>query len=477
MFSAFRRKSDSPDEATVQVGRGNKAAATTTTTTTPFCFDQDGYAYPNLFQEADEMTVVALLLYIMTDMRALAKTDQLAHGPERILTLPTTLEATLTCIEENVELLKAKTDHEMALEALKSIQQRFDLHQQEAASNSTKSWFNPFGAAAKATGTAPAQLVAFGDDQADKELVYAIAVDPVRKRITVGFRGSVTPVDFITDACIELHNRPNPVKGEGQDEKIGIHHGFDEYLLKRRKSEDCKYDEILRQVEALFDENDRYKDYKLYVTGHSLGGALACLFSFETAAAALTAGKDSKIPLPLTCVSVASPRVGNEAFQIAFGALEKQGALRHLRVAHAQDPVTMMPKTSSARMLAMLSPVTFLAVHAKDRLFASRDTYRHTGVKLRLLSDKKANKDKGPWCELSYASATTAQEELADDEPDSKKGNSSGSLLESIKALSFSGVPGVSFHYGPTYTERLTKVKTELSDMTLNGVYRSMAGK
>ena len=360
----------------------------------PYAFDATSggnYTYPNLFQEADEMLVVALLMYIMTDLRAMAKQKQLKHGPERILNLPTTLEATLACIEENAEQMRQEEEsspsshHEMALAALKSIQERFETSSsQQGVVNTT--WLNPFGAARK-KGFEPATLIAFGDEKADKELVYAVAVDPLRKRITVAFRGSVTPSDFITDACIEFNHRENPVKGEnGQEEMIGIHHGFDEYLLKRRKAGDkgCKYDEIMNYVVSLFEEKDRKKDYKLYTTGHSLGGALASLFAFEAAA-------EGKVPLPVTCVSVASPRVGDESFQKAFSHLERAGSLRHLRIAHAQDPVTMMPKTSSTRMLALLSPVAYLAMKAQEAKSTSRGTYRHTGVKLRLLSEANKN--------------------------------------------------------------------------------------
>jgi len=433
-----------------------------------FAFDKDGYQYPNLFQEADEMTLLALLMYTVTDLRKMAKEQRLGNNPEKILQLPLTLDTALEVIEENLETIqKEEAGHEMALSALQSIQERCQQHQQRnqqsaTSNNKHHSWFHPFRGEAREgfeqqQRSEPATVTAFGDDQPDKELVYAVGIDPFRKRITVAFRGSVTPVDFWTDACIEFQRHTLP-----DGTQIGIHHGFHEYLLKRRN----KYEEILQHVKTLFaaaqsdDNNDRWQTYKLYVTGHSLGGALACLFAFQAAT-----GND--VPKPVTCVSVASPRVGDESFQKAFTQLEQLGALRHLRIAHARDPIAMMPKTSSKKILAWLSPVVFLTLAAHDAQFTARETYRHTGVRLRLKSERLMDNKKEKPFELSYRGVTTVEEELEDDDkPDEKRMG----WLSSFKA-SFSGIPGVSYHYGITYTEQLAKCKDELSSLTLNQLY------
>jgi hypothetical protein len=58
-------------------------------------FEKDGYIYPNLFQEADEMMLVALLMYTFTDLRTMARQNKL---PDRsILSLPITLD----CVAHN----------------------------------------------------------------------------------------------------------------------------------------------------------------------------------------------------------------------------------------------------------------------------------------------------------------------------------------------------------------------------------------
>lgn len=55
----------------------------------PFEFDGDTYNYPSLYEEADEMLQVALLIYTMTDLRTLAKKKKTTLvNPELVLTLP-----------------------------------------------------------------------------------------------------------------------------------------------------------------------------------------------------------------------------------------------------------------------------------------------------------------------------------------------------------------------------------------------------
>jgi putative lipase involved disintegration of autophagic bodies len=54
-----------------------------------------------------------------------------------------------------------------------------------------------------------------------------------------------------------------------------------------------------------------YPGFKVFVTGHSLGGALGLLLSFCIAA-------DPRIPKLVTCVSAGSLLVGDAKFQGAF---------------------------------------------------------------------------------------------------------------------------------------------------------------
>ena len=422
------------------------------TNVAPFSFDKkDGYVYPSLYEEADEMLQVSLLIYTMTDLRTLAKRKSTElTNPERVLSLPLNLATCLETIEENLDLIKSEigdADHAMTMSALQSIQERYEGQ----ALSSSGHWLSPFLAQGGQEVNVAPSLVAYGDDKPESDLVYAVGVDPIRKRVTVAFRGSVTRSDFLTDANITLNRQPNPTK---VGEKIGIHHGFYEYLLKPRKGGDNKYTEIMDGVEELFQDPERRANYKLYVTGHSLGGALATLFAFYAAS-------EDDIPKPVTCVSVASPRVGDGRFQNAFRLLEQRGLLRHLRIANDRDPVTIMPKVSSKKLWAMLSPASYIAFKLSDQDFAEKETYRHTGIKLKL-------RKPGEPFEIAYSGTPKAKEE---------QGGAAVVAKQSSLRLSFKqkDLPDVIYHFGNTYSENLAGVKDELVGLTLNELYQSKA--
>jgi hypothetical protein len=427
----------------------------------PYVFDSDTYNYPSLYEEADEMLQVALLIYTMTDLRALAKKKKTTLiNPELVLTLPLRLGTCLRMIEDNLDLIKqyfGDEDHALTMAALQSIQDRYDKHSiQSSGSNNSTHWLNPFASGAVEGVEVDMQpsLIWFGDERPDKDLVYAVGVDPIRKRVTVAFRGSVTSSDFLADASITLNRQENIVFPD--QGKIGIHNGFYDYLLKERKGGENKFQEIMKHVSELFEDSERQETFRLYVTGHSLGGALATLFSFYAAAS-----DDYSIPKPVTCVSVASPRVGEGLFQRAFMSLEEQGKLRHLRIANDGDPVTLMPTSSSKKLWAMLSPISYVAFKISDREFEEKETYKHTGIKLKL----KKSKDGERSCEIAYSGA--AKEERVDVYADSK----------SKSRLSFrqKDLPEVSNHFGNVYCDNLEGVKDKIAGLSLNQLYLTKA--
>lgn len=167
------------------------------------------------------------------------------------------------------------------------------------------------------------QLVHFEDEHEENfgGPAYAFSVNHHAKRISLSFRGSVTTRDFFCDWKTSLCNIPNPLAGEPRigDDFIRIHNGFKKYLydpVVERENRDGIIEKqqlifhLVTKVAELFEE---YPDYRLYTTGHSLGGALATLFAMEAAAS-----KDPRIPKPVTCITIASPRVGNLSFAKAF---------------------------------------------------------------------------------------------------------------------------------------------------------------
>ncbi|KAL3924306.1 MAG: hypothetical protein SGILL_001125 [Bacillariaceae sp.] len=479
-------------------------ASPPTATRAPFAFDDEQYieqagtcctpyVYPSLLEEAEEMLHVSMLIYSITDLRAIAKNKKKRKKlkePQRILDLPLNLAKCMQLLEDNADVVREEfgdDEHANTMASLQSIHARYqqrqkdesqsdgDIHnddkdQDESSTNTTKSfvshWFKPLFSGTdesieiQASPMIPV-LTAYGDENPETDMVYAVGIDCLRKRITVGFRGSVTTTDFAKDASIHMKHLKNPIPGSAEESNIGIHQGFFDYLLKKRKTE-SKLDEIIAHVKTAFSVPGRQEEYKLYVTGHSLGGALATIFSFYVAASLLgdDESTDSVIPAPVSCISIASPRCGDQKFQTAFAQLEKKSLLRHLRIANSGDPITVLPGATGKKIWARLSPVSYLAFKLMDNEFEKKETFRHTGLKLRLAKAE---------CDFSYVGepldVVGEKDEPSSDDMDSNSNKKSARRPDKI--------PDPSYHLGKAYTENIVSVKTELSGLSLNDLYRT----
>ena len=393
------------------------------------------YRWPNLFKEADDMVQASLVLYLFADLRRLAReeTSDASRGgggrlsnPGKILSLPMPTRVAMEVVAENEEVLvelALSQDMRICQDALRAFHERSEM----TADNSGET-LSP--------GKGLVTLEAFADERSDEELVYAVGLDRYHRRVTVAFRGSVTPNDFFTDACIAMVAMSDP---SGTKKEIMVHSGFHNYLFKvgngRKKS---KYDEILDTVVPIL---RAHPTFKLYATGHSLGGALATLFAFATVNVGSGHGLCDGIPSPVTCVSVASPKVGNESFRLAFVEAEDQGLLRHLRIANEMDPVTLTPPASSKVMLASLSPATLMIMtHVSDII--EREIYKHVGIRLKLLNDETKR-----W-KISFSTGSWKQD-----------------LFTPRAAAS------ISHHFGYEYSSRIFRAKEDLEILTLNELY------
>ena len=149
------------------------------------------------------------------------------------------------------------------------------------------------------------------------DLQVGITVSEKNRRITVIFRGSESKTDWRYDLNFFKHRLHDDVY---------VHHGFYKQL-----HEDDTYDKLKNDVISLI---WGFPDYDIFVTGHSLGGALSTLFGYELS-------RDiPELMKKITVVSFASPRVGNLAFRKSH---DLQKNLAHLRVANARDIVTALP--------------------------------------------------------------------------------------------------------------------------------------
>ncbi len=108
-------------------------------------------------------------------------------------------------------------------------------------------------------------------------------------------------------------------------------------------SKESKFTQILRILKQIYENkaNDGhdYSDYKLHITGHSLGGGLTQMLAFTLAGSE----KAAFIPKPVIGISYASPAVGNKTYYETFQRLEKESKLRHIRVSNQGDIVAAVP--------------------------------------------------------------------------------------------------------------------------------------
>mmetsp|Transcript_46062 Transcript_46062/g.70455 ORF Transcript_46062/g.70455 Transcript_46062/m.70455 type:complete len:422 (-) Transcript_46062:32-1297(-) len=198
-----------------------------------------------------------------------------------------------------------------------------------------------------------AYIASFDDKFEDTNMVYGITVNKIQKRISLVFRGTATETNnWSHNMQTGLTKMETPTMltdelGFSADKTILVHTGFKAYVFNNvepdpNKSDEPygkqKYNEIKQSILDLY-EQDGCEGYDLCVTGHSLGGALSTLVSFELASSKKMAKHlDGK---PVINASFASPYVGGTTFKEAFQALESAGKVKHIRVSNSGDVVAV----------------------------------------------------------------------------------------------------------------------------------------
>lgn len=145
-------------------------------------------------------------------------------------------------------------------------------------------------------------------------LQAVITVCEVRKRICVVFRGSESPTDWFYN----LNLRKTRISSD-----VWVHKGFSAQLL-----DDGTYVTLESEVKLIL---MKFPGFSLYISGHSLGGALATLFGYLISDA---------IQTKVTVISFASPRVGGLNWKKRF---ESKSNLVHYRVTNNRDIVSIVP--------------------------------------------------------------------------------------------------------------------------------------
>jgi len=197
------------------------------------------------------------------------------------------------------------------------------------------------------------EIVEFDDEFDNSELLFGIVLNRTEKRIICVFRGSKSGgKDWATNKKLlkeKLDNIKDAKTDLGLKEfgHVGLHYGWANYLFNDEWTHDgqpSKFEQIvdiLREIRTKKDPNGNgYKDYGIFVTGHSLGGALTQLLSFALAGSTITR---DELPKPVIAITYGSPRVGNSIWLREYQSLEKKGHLRHIRVSNDGDRVSAVP--------------------------------------------------------------------------------------------------------------------------------------
>jgi len=166
------------------------------------------------------------------------------------------------------------------------------------------------------------------------ECVYFILLSRGARRITVVFRGSSTITDWVMNFQNAAYSRPNPIDEdyEGKLDNIEIMKGYYIYLLARRlDTHRSKFDEIADKAYEYGQELG--PDFTLCCTGHSMGGALASLFSFYCSV-------DQRFKnRPIRLFTFGGSFCGRTSYAKAFQHQERVGRIMHCRIESYKDPV------------------------------------------------------------------------------------------------------------------------------------------
>lgn len=149
-------------------------------------YEGDGYHWPDLFTEIDEMIEPNVLIYAIAELRKIAREQHIPLG-DTVLDLPVSHSEIMQVVETNRKLLETtRFGQEFYVQILKAVDERsmtrFTDREGQPVPEKELTEIK----------LSPETIVAFDDEYADKELVYMIEVNHRRKRVTVTFRGSVT---------------------------------------------------------------------------------------------------------------------------------------------------------------------------------------------------------------------------------------------------------------------------------------------
>jgi hypothetical protein len=323
---------------------------------------------PNLFLEATEAMLAAISTFALADMRSLAHRNLLSkeHAAE-VLTLPMEGPRWRELAKKHEKLVKRDRSRDF-----------IDL---------SELYFEPRNRQKSMV------VHHVGDENANSECVHIIARDTLRETIVLVFRGSITLTDWYQDVKLMIDDVPNPLYGvKDQPEKVGIHLGFRNYLHgpanklfktvaklvpgnSRKSPQDGNEEELSDEaspsppeeaptriqiiLEQLRELKAKYPSDRIYISGHSLGGALALIAALAVAVDPILSSMPEESPVgmtPVTCFAIGNPKPGNRAFSNAILHLESIKKLRCCCVHNTLDVVPMLPANVASRDVGFWHP-------------------------------------------------------------------------------------------------------------------------
>ncbi|MBN3927019.1 lipase family protein [Nostoc sp. NMS4] len=184
------------------------------------------------------------------------------------------------------------------------------------------------------------------------------------------FRGTIQPYEWLHDAKFKLVKPSFKINEKGKD-SIKVSEGFNEIYKSMSETVDNFLDDLARKGVK--------KDTEIYVTGHSLGAAIATLSTLHIA-------ENDFAP---TLYAFASPRVGNVKFAEHFS--DKVIYSQTFRIANCEDLVNSLPTGTitdwngpEAKAVGEKAPNSDLLISSINKIsilqnrFAP-DAYEHVG--------------------------------------------------------------------------------------------------
>eukprot|EP00256_Glycine_max_P065284 XP_025979879.1 uncharacterized protein LOC100789825 isoform X2 [Glycine max] len=172
-------------------------------------------------------------------------------------------------------------------------------------------------------------------DNASTDTQVAIWRDSARRRLVVAFRGTEQTQwkDLRTDLMlVPAGLNPERIGGDFKQE-IQVHSGF----LSAYDSVRTRIISLIRlAIGYVDDHSESLHKWHVYVTGHSLGGALATLLALELSSNQLA----KRGAISITMYNFGSPRVGNKRFAEVYNERVKDS----WRVVNHRDIIPTVPR-------------------------------------------------------------------------------------------------------------------------------------